>query len=337
MPEKLNVVFAGTPDFAAQNLQALIESEFNVIAVYTQPDRRSGRGKKITFSPVKQLALENELPVYQPENFKDDTDTAQLSSLQADIMVVVAYGILLPQSVLDIPKLGCINVHASLLPRWRGAAPIERALMSGDKQTGVTIMQMDKGLDTGDMLAKAYCDITETMTSADLYAALVPLGANALLSTLTDIQNNTAVADKQDNSLACYAKKLFKKEADIDWSLTAQSISRHIRGLSPRPVAFTSLNQQIIRIWNAVVCTDENLSEANAQAEGTVVKGTFAEGAIIGVDKTGIQVSCANNTSILITELQLPGGKQLKVSDIINSRKDFFAVGNTFKQTEEPS
>ncbi|MEM5530431.1 methionyl-tRNA formyltransferase [Gammaproteobacteria bacterium AS21] len=327
MPEKLNVVFAGTPDFAAQNLQALLESEFNVIAVYTQPDRRSGRGKKITFSPVKQLAIANDLPIYQPENFKSAEDVAALESLNADIMVVVAYGILLPQTVLDTPRHGCINVHASLLPKWRGAAPIERALMSGDKQTGVTIMQMDKGLDTGDMLAKAYCDISDTMTSADLYTALVPLGSNALIATLTDFSNAKIVAEKQDDNLACYAKKLFKKEADINWSLPADEVSRHIRGLSPRPVAFSSLNGQIIRVWHAVVATNQDHSEI---AHSCAVSGT-----ILAADKSGIQVACANNTSVLITQVQLPGGKQLKVSDIINSRKDFFSIGTIFKQTEE--
>lgn len=329
MPEKLNVVFAGTPDFAAQNLQALLESEFNVIAVYTQPDRRSGRGKKITFSPVKQLAIANDLPVYQPENFKSAEDVAALESLNADIMVVVAYGILLPQTVLDTPKHGCINVHASLLPKWRGAAPIERALMSGDTRTGVTIMQMDKGLDTGDMLAKAYCDISDTMTSADLYAALVPLGSNALIATLTDFSNAQIVAEKQDDKLACYAKKLFKKEADINWSLPADEVSRHIRGLSPRPVAFSSLNEQIIRVWHARVLTNQDGSEI---AHSPAVSGT-----ILAADKSGIQVACANNTSVLITQVQLPGGKQLKVSDIINSRKDFFSIGTIFKRTEELS
>ena len=329
MPEKLNVIFAGTPDFAAQNLLALLESEFNVIAVYTQPDRRSGRGKKITFSPVKQLAITNDLPVYQPENFKSANDVAALESLKADIMVVVAYGILLPQTVLDIPKHGCINVHASLLPKWRGAAPIERALMSGDEQTGVTIMQMDKGLDTGDMLAKAYCDISDTMTSADLYTALVPLGSNALIATLNDFSNSKIVAVKQDDDLACYAKKLFKKEADINWSLPADEVSRHIRGLSPRPVAFSNLNEQIIRVWHASVFTNQDDSE--------IVHSSAVSGTILAADKSGIQVACANNTSVSITQVQFPGGKQLKVSDIINSRKDFFAIGAIFKQTEELS
>ena len=219
MSQSLRIVFAGTPDFAARHLAALLSSEHEVIAVYTQPDRPAGRGKKLTASPVKTIALEHDIPVYQPENFKSDEAKQELADLNADIMVVVAYGLLLPQVVLDTPKLGCINVHGSILPRWRGAAPIQRSIWAGDAETGVTIMQMDIGLDTGDMLKIATLPIEASDTSASMYEKLAGLGPDALIDCLADIAAGKAEPVKQDDELANYAKKLSKEEARIDCCL----------------------------------------------------------------------------------------------------------------------
>ncbi len=212
MSKPLKIVFAGTPDFAARHLAALLSSEHEIIAVYTQPDRPAGRGKKLTASPVKNIALEHNIPVYQPENFKSDEAKQELAELNADLMVVVAYGLLLPQSVLDTPKLGCINVHGSILPRWRGAAPIQRSIWAGDKETGVTIMQMDIGLDTGDMLKIATLPIEATDTSASMYEKLADLGPQALVECLSDIANGTAVAENKMTNSLTMLRNLAKKK-----------------------------------------------------------------------------------------------------------------------------
>lgn len=318
MSNKLRVVFAGTPDFAAHSLQAILDSHHEVIAVYTQPDRPSGRGKKITASAVKQLALENNIAVYQPLDFKDQQDVDQLASLKADIMVVVAYGIILKVNVLNTPRLGCINVHASLLPRWRGAAPIERSLLAGDAQTGITIMQMDEGLDTGDMLYKSTVDITDSMTSADLYQALIPVAQQSLISTLDLIQQSKAQPEPQDDAQACYAKKLFKAEGNIDWNLPSQQIALIIRGLSPRPVAYSHYADAAIRLWGAVA--NRSLSHSHNVLPGTIV----------AVEKKHIEVACGNGTSLLITALQVPGGKQLTAQQLLNAKRDLFVVGQSF-------
>jgi len=320
MSKPLRIVFAGTPDFAAQTLASLINSQHEVIAIYSQPDRRSGRGKKITQSPVKKLALEHNIDIYQPLNFKDSLDVEQLAALNADIMVIVAYGLILPQSVLDTPPLGCINVHASLLPRWRGAAPIERAVLAGDRMTGVTIMQMDKGLDTGDMLNTLTVDITDSMNSAELHDLLIDIGAVALSKTLDEISVGEHTAIKQDNSQACYAEKLNKSEGDIDWSMSAPEIAQKIRGLCPRPVAFSQLDGQVIRIWSATV--NLQISDSSNQ---------LSPGSIISADKSGILVACEGNSQLLIQSIQLPGGKQLNVRDIIHSKKELFTAGKCFQ------
>jgi len=320
MSKPLRIVFAGTPDFAAQTLASLINSQHEVIAIYSQPDRRSGRGKKITHSPVKKLALEYNIDIYQPLNFKDSLDVEQLAALNADIMVIVAYGLILPQSVLDTPPLGCINVHASLLPRWRGAAPIERAVLAGDRISGVTIMQMDKGLDTGDMLNTLSVDITDSMNSAELHDRLIDIGAIALSKTLDEISVGEHTAIKQDNSKACYAEKLNKSEGDIDWSMPASEIAQKIRGLCPRPVAFSQLDGQVIRIWSATV----NLQSSDSSNQ-------LSPGSIISADKIGILVACEGNSQLLIQSIQLPGGKQLNVRDIIHSKKELFTAGKCFQ------
>ncbi|MEC7633262.1 MAG: methionyl-tRNA formyltransferase, partial [Pseudomonadota bacterium] len=251
MTTPLKVIFAGTPDFAAKHLSALLESEHEVIAVYTQPDRPAGRGKKLTASPVKVLAEENAIPVYQPQSLKAQDAQEELASLNADLMVVVAYGLILPTAVLNAPKLGCINVHGSILPKWRGAAPIQRSIWAGDAETGVTIMQMDEGLDTGDMLHIATLPITSEDTSATLYEKLAELGPQALVEVVNEFDRYTPT--KQDDSQATYAKKLSKEEALINWADDAEQIERNIRAFNPWPVAWMQVEDQNVKVWSASV------------------------------------------------------------------------------------
>lgn len=311
MSQSLRIVFAGTPDFAARHLAALLSSEHEVIAVYTQPDRPAGRGKKLTASPVKNIALEHDIPVYQPENFKSDEAKQALADLNADIMVVVAYGLLLPQAVLDTPKLGCINVHGSILPRWRGAAPIQRSIWAGDAETGVTIMQMDIGLDTGDMLKIATLPIEATDTSTSMYEKLADLGPQALIDCLTDIATGKAVPVKQDDELANYAKKLSKEEARINWSDDAAHIERCVRAFNPWPMSHFEAAENSIKVWQSRVA--EQTSDKPA-------------GTIVQADKTGIYVATGNGVLVL-EQLQVPGKKAMPVQDILNSRASWFEVG----------
>jgi methionyl-tRNA formyltransferase len=311
LSQSLRIVFAGTPDFAARHLAALLSSEHEVIAVYTQPDRPAGRGKKLTASPVKNIALENNIPVYQPENFKSDEAKQELADLNADIMVVVAYGLLLPQMVLDTPRLGCINVHGSILPRWRGAAPIQRSIWAGDKETGVTIMQMDIGLDTGDMLSIATLPIEATDTSASMYEKLAGLGPDALVECLSDIASGKAVAEKQDDELANYAKKLSKEEARINWSDEAAHIERCVRAFNPWPMSHFEAAENNIKVWQSRVA--EQTSDKPA-------------GTILQADKTGIYVATGQGVLVL-EQLQVPGKKAMSVQDILNSRASWFEVG----------
>jgi len=323
LSQPLRIVFAGTPDFAAQHLAALIQSEHQVVAVYCPPDKPAGRGKKMTACATKQLALAHNLIVEQPVNFKESTDRDVLASYNADVMVVVAYGLLLPQSVLDLPRLGCINVHGSILPKWRGAAPIQRSLEAGDNKTGVTIMQMDKGLDTGDMILKAECDISTTDTSASLYEKLAALGPNALIDTLGLMAKGTHQRISQDNEQATYAAKLDKAEAEINWQQSASVIDRKIRAYIPWPVAqFTYSEQETnkehrIRIWQASVVEQNKAEQNQIQTPGT----------ILSADKLGIVVA-TNENAIRLEVLQLPGKKALPVADILNSRSDWFKVAN---------
>lgn len=299
----LNIVFAGTPDFAAIALAALLKSRHNVIAVYTQPDRPAGRGRKLKASPVKELALKHNVPVFQPSSLKSPEDQQQLAALKPDIMVVAAYGLLLPQVVLETPRYGCLNIHASLLPRWRGAAPIQRAILTGDAVSGVTIMQMDEGLDTGDMLYKLTTPIDETDTAQRLHDRLAELGADALLHTLARLPGDVA-PEPQDEALATYAKKLDKKEAAIDWSQPARQIARQVNAFNPWPVAQTWLDDKILRIWEA-----HSLSDNANTTPGTVVAES----------KQGIDIATGKGI-LRVTRLQLPGGKSLSVADFINSR-----------------
>lgn len=308
MSTRLKVIFAGTPDFAARHLQALLDSSHEVVAVYTKPDQPAGRGKKLQASAVKQLAQQHELPVFQPDTLRAPEAQQQLADLKADVMVVVAYGLILPQAVLDTPRLGCLNVHGSLLPRWRGAAPIQRAIWAGDQQTGVTIMQMDKGLDTGAMLQKASLPITATDTSASLYEKLAELGPLALVDTLAKLE--TLAAEPQDNDLANYAEKLSKEEARLDWHTSAEQLERNVRAFNPWPVCFFELDGHPVKVWQASV-------EAN---EGS-------PGEILDVSKQGILVATAKQ-SLRLQVIQLPGKKAMPVADILNARKDLFVTGN---------
>lgn len=316
MSKPLNIIFAGTPDFAAQHLAALINSEHNVIAVYCPPEKPAGRGKKLTSCATKLLALEHHLPVEQPINFKELSDQQQLAQYNADIMVVVAYGLLLPEVILNTPRLGCINVHGSLLPKWRGAAPIQRSLEAGNTKTGVTIMQMDKGLDTGAMILTAECAIEQNDTSASIYEKLAQIGPKALIDTLALMANDKHQAISQNNELATYAHKLDKVEAELDWQLTASELDRKIRAYIPWPVAqftFTQNNnkQHRIRVWQASV---QNIAT-------TEIVGT-----IISADKNGIVVA-TNMGALCLEVLQLPNKKALPVQDILNGRADWFKVG----------
>lgn len=314
MTQPLRIVFAGTPDFAARHLQALIDSEHEVVGVYSQPDRPAGRGKKLKASEVKTLALEHELAVYQPESFKGEEAQQTLANLNADVMVVVAYGLLLPKVVLDTPRLGCVNVHGSILPRWRGAAPIQRALWAGDAETGVTIMQMDEGLDTGDMLHIATCPITAQDTSASLYTKLAELGPPALIDTLNSMAAGTAVAQSQDDDLANYAKKLSKEEANIDWTLDAAQLERNIRAFNPWPVCFTQMQDNTVKIW---------------QAE--VVEQSGEAGTVLCADKQGIVIACGEH-ALRISQLQPQGKKPMSAQDFLNGRADWVTPGNKVGQ-----
>ncbi|QDO81919.1 methionyl-tRNA formyltransferase [Shewanella psychropiezotolerans] len=314
----LNIVFAGTPDFAARHLQALIDSEHNVICVYSQPDRPAGRGKKLQASPVKTLALEHDIPVYQPKSLRNEAAQQELSGLNADLMVVVAYGLILPQVVLDTPKLGCINVHGSILPRWRGAAPIQRALWAGDKETGITIMQMDLGLDTGDMLLKTQLTIEDDDTSGSLYDKLAQQGPDALIQALAGLTNGELKAEKQDETLANYAKKLSKEEAELDWDKSALQLWREIRAFNPWPISHFSHNDASIKIRQAKV--SESISDAPA-------------GTIISADKNGIEIATGEGV-LSLQNMQLPGKKPLSVGDILNSRGDWFTPGTRLKNKE---
>ena len=317
MTKPLRIIFAGTPDFAARHLQALIDSEHQIVGVYSQPDRPAGRGKKLKASEVKELALANDLPVFQPASLKSDDALAELSSLNADIMIVVAYGLLLPKAILEAPRLGCLNVHGSILPRWRGAAPIQRAIWAGDNETGVTIMQMDEGLDTGDMLHISRCPIATDETSASLYTKLADLGPSALIDTITKLANDELTPQVQDDALANYAKKLSKDEANIDWSMDAVQIERNIRAFNPWPVCFTLMGENTVKIYQSEV----------VEHQGT-------PGTILHSDKHGIVVACGTQ-ALKITQLQPQGKKPMAVTDFLNGRSDWVTPGCVLGENNE--
>lgn len=317
---KLRIIFAGTPEFAATSLSALIKHGHDIVAVYTQPDRPAGRGRKLMPSPVKQVAIENEIVVEQPESLKKDpTAVETLKSYAPDVMIVAAYGLLLPQSVLDIPTYGCLNIHASLLPRWRGAAPIQRAILAGDKETGVTIMQMDAGLDTGDMLLKKSLPITDNMNAGELHDQLAEIGSEAILQTLVDLAAQNLQPQAQDPGLVTYAKKLDKQEAWIDWSQSATQIDRKVRAFNPWPVAQTRIDGNVMRLRKATVI------DCSADAE---------DGIIVDVSNSGIDVACGEGVLRLL-DGQLPGGKPLAIKDLLNGRANLFSVGKSLESVRQ--
>ncbi|MBY6258143.1 methionyl-tRNA formyltransferase [Phytobacter diazotrophicus] len=312
MSDSLRIIFAGTPDFAARHLDALLSSEHQIVGVFTQPDRPAGRGKKLMPSPVKVLAEEKGIPVFQPVSLRPQENQQLIADLQADVMVVVAYGLILPKAVLEMPRLGCLNVHGSLLPRWRGAAPIQRSLWAGDTETGVTIMQMDVGLDTGDMLYKLSCPITAEDTSATLYDKLAQLGPQGLLATLTQIATGTATPEIQDETQVTYAEKLSKEEALLDWSLPAEQLERCIRAFNPWPMSYFVIEDQPVKVWKASVIN----SQAKAEP-----------GTIIEANKQGIQVATAEGI-LNLESLQPAGKKAMNAQDLLNSRREWFTPGN---------
>ncbi|AVJ19585.1 methionyl-tRNA formyltransferase [Serratia rhizosphaerae] len=312
MSDSLRIIFAGTPDFAARHLDALLSSGHQVVGVFTQPDRPAGRGNKLTPSPVKVLAQQHQLPVFQPKSLRPEENQHLVADLNADVMVVVAYGLILPKAVLDMPRLGCINVHGSLLPRWRGAAPIQRALWAGDRETGVTIMQMDVGLDTGDMMHKIACPIEATDTSASLYDKLAELGPQGLLTTLQQLADGTAQCEVQDEALVTYAEKLSKEEARLDWRLSAVQLERCVRAFNPWPISYFTVDEQPVKVWQAQALA------GNSDAE---------PGTILQADKHGIQVATAEGI-LCLTQLQPAGKKPMSAQDLLNSRREWFAPGN---------
>ena len=308
----MRVIFAGTPDFAAIALAALIEAGHEILAVLTQPDRPKGRGMKLTPSPVKTLTLQSNLPVWQPESLKDVAVQQQLRDLQADVMVVAAYGLLLPAAVLNIPEHGCLNIHASLLPRWRGAAPIQRAIEAGDVESGVCIMQMDVGLDTGDVLLSRNTPIKNDATATQLHDALAVIGAEAVVEALEKLPELTAVPQLEAG--VTYAQKLSKADAEIDWALGAKQIHNKIRALNPVPGAWSSLNGQVIKVWASSVL------EMSSTAVG---------GSIVGVDKQGIAVQTGEGV-VLITELQASGSKRMAAAAFVAGHADL--LGQKFER-----
>lgn len=299
----MRIIFAGTPHFAAHALAALLDKH-EVIAVLTQPDRPSGRGMQLTASPVKQLALQRGISVLQPVTLKTEEAQKEIAALNADLMVVAAYGLILPQAVLQLPKLGCLNIHASLLPRWRGAAPIQRAILAGDKETGITIMQMDVGLDTGDMLLKKVCEITELDTAESLHDNLASMGAEAIVETLQLLEQKQLRPEKQNDSLATYAAKLTKAEALLDWNLDAVQLDRAVRGYFPFPVAHTTMRDTPIKVLRARM-RQQDLSRN-------------ATGTVLTINKECILVACGRD-ALGIEVMQKPGGKALPAAQFIQS------------------
>lgn len=293
----MQIVFMGTPDFSVPVLEALAGSKHQVIGAITQPDKPKGRGRSIVMTPVKEKALELGIPVYQPVKVRDPEFVQVLKNLNPDIIVVVAFGQILPKQVLDVPAFGCVNIHASLLPRYRGAAPIQWAVIDGEKESGVTTMMMDEGLDTGDMLEKASVVLSPDETGGSLHDKLSAMGAELILSTLSKIEDGTITRTPQTDENTCYARMLKKPMGDIDWTMDAVSIERLIRGLNPWPSAYTRWNQKTLKIWKAEALKDEY--------EGTC-------GEVVYRDKNAIYIKTGRGT-LSLKELQPEGKKRMEV------------------------
>lgn len=299
----LRIVFAGTPEFAVPALEALFDGPHQVVAVYCQPDRPAGRGRKLVAGPVKSSALAHGAVVMQPENFRSAHSLADLRAFDADLMVVAAYGLLLPQAVLDTPRLGCINIHASLLPRWRGASPIQHAILEGDSRSGVTLMKMDAGLDTGDMIASREVEIGGDWSAGQLHDSLAPLGASLLTETLADVESALRQARPQDDRLASYAPRLTKQQAEVDWRQPVERLLREIRAYNPWPVSHTRLGEDNLRLWRAC---------AGAGSAGE-------PGDIVGHDTRGVYVRCGDGV-LQVTELQFAGRNRCSAAQALNAR-----------------
>lgn len=309
----MKIIFAGTPHFAASALKALLENNHEILTVLTQPDKPAGRGMKLGPSPVKQAALQHGISIMQPATLKDIEIQQKLSAFQADVMVVAAYGLILPQAVLQIPRYGCLNIHASLLPRWRGAAPIQRAILAGDKETGITIMQMDEGLDTGAMLLKKSCPINPNDNAQILHDKLEKLGAEAITETLKKLDQNSLIKTAQDGTQATYAAKLNKREAELDWTKSATQLERTVCAYNPVPVAYSSINGATIKIWQA------------SKAE----EGEGEPGTVLAIDKQGIRVVCGQG-SLYLEVMQRPNGKSLPAFQFVQGFT--IKVGDRFTQ-----
>ena len=302
----MRIVFMGTPDFAAASLEKLIADNFDVVAVFTQPDKPKGRGMEMSFSPVKELALEHGIPVYQPVKMRDGTAYEQIKALAPDILVVVAYGRILPDDILALPKYGAVNVHGSLLPKYRGAAPIQWSVLNGDKITGVSTMYLASEMDTGDVIYTDSTEIGEYETSGELFDRLMKMGAGLLAKTLIDIENGTAPRTPQDHSKASYVGQLDKSVCPIKWDRTPREVLKHIYGLQPWPVATMELEGKTYRVFAAEYT--ENRTDKPA-------------GAVVSAGNAGLEMACANGETLMITELQAPGKKRMSAGDFLRGHK----------------
>jgi len=328
--DPLRIVFAGTPEFSATVLQSILAKGHLVSAVYCQPDRRVGRGKKLTFGPVKSLALENDIPVEQPIKFNQEADengvtaVQRLASYSPDLMIVVAYGLILPQDVLSIPKFGCVNIHASLLPQWRGAAPIQRAIERGDNATGITIMQMDEGLDTGNSLSTHSCNLSTNETGSTLHNRLAEIGSRAINEFLDGMNKESGSplfpGEHQDNQRANYANKLSKLEAEIDWRDAAAVVERRIRAFNSWPVCFTYVGKNRLRVWQSQVFHEVTDPDNVSNSKATDIQ----PGRLISFDKRGIRVECGDGKTLLLTRVQADGSRSMTAAELLNSKIQWF-------------